>query len=251
MNEKEGLLPQAWSVWQQREDFVAGDLEFEKALRSGSQLLPMAEHRSPGYLAATILLAIYAMYKNEVEHLKILLHSIKVLVEAQGDIDSDDEVSQRLLPMSSLFIIYGAMARQEDIRESMPIWDKCFRGTAHGARLEKLAQLSAQIGVATADELSRLAQSTFAEIKHMCDAYMTAPPHEKPLAAEYLVVYLCFELEIFKRSNQTGSLESARNVHLLSQRLRELGLGGYCVASFPLWHVQTFARAWARRVSCG
>ena len=178
------------------------------------------------------------MCKQKNAHLETFFRSIRVLVETRNHTDFDDEIGQRLLPMTRLFIIYSAMARQEDIQGSLPIWDQYIGETTNVAELRQLAPLPRRIRLATPDELSHLAQLTNLKIQSLSHMYM-ALPHERLVVAEHLAMHWCFRLEIFKRSNTASWRAVVERILFISNALHEIGLGGHCVASYSHWHAIT------------
>lgn len=239
VNGQEEVLRLALLAWVRR-DCWEGETTFQMAMEKASQLLRQPQGGTPGYLAATILLATISMYKSRVETVKTLLRSIKALVETRNESDFQSDIGQQLLPVSRLFIIYGAMAWQEDVQESAPIWNESIGEPPDATELRQLASLPQQIRSAMPEGLLRLAQSTVTKIQDLRDRYSRAQHLEQPPLAELLTIYCYFCLEIFERSDRRQWYGIAQYIIAISSFLQARGLRGHCVTSYPQWHIRAF-----------
>lgn len=226
----------------QRRDDSDGDEKFQQAITKASQLLDKSEARTPGYLAATIILAVNSMEQNRVEFVKTLLRSIKAIGESLNDTDLQGSIGRQLLPITKLFVIYCAMAWQGDVQETLPIWNRDTEATPEARELRRFASLPKQIRLATPEELLSLAQLMNAKIRHLHSRYRRTPYNARPLLAESFAVYYLFYLEILERSEAQHRFETAESVIKITTFLRKSGPYSHCVASYPQWRARALIK---------
>lgn len=256
-SDAEGLLRLALAAWLQRDGW-AGDTIYLRAMEKAIPLpgtseaespipgeseaktsLPdMSKAATPGYLAAIIILEINSMCRDRVVDVEVLLRSIKVMVEARDGIDFQGDIGRELLPVSRVFVIYCALALQEDVKEAQPVWSQDIDATSDAGELRQLASLPQRIRLAAPEDLQGLAQSVNAKIQHFQGRFKKAQYSQRSLLAESFAIYHYFYLEILERAESRDRYMVATGLIKITDFLRDLGLRGHCVANYPRWRAR-------------